>query len=399
MFIAATATNAATSLTSAKYILQMFGYDCHYYAKALVAVGIIIIFTILNCVSTKVSGWVAKLFSVCKITAVSILIVSGIVYMARGHTENYEDAFKGTTHDVGQWALATVNAYFAYTGWECINTMPEEMKNPQRDLLPAAATGLLIISTVYTLTNMAYFSVMTPSEIVNTPAVALDFMREAVGSPTGIITSIFVALACMGTVNACLFSETRYLFAAGRNGQMPAVTSTIHKKFKTPMVAIIVTGLISICFCFVPRISTLTVYSSLAIQVKILLAMTAFFVLRYKEPNLHRPVKIPIFFVIIIYVVMLALAVASFYQDPFNWMIFLIILFSGFLLLFTSDFLGASAVFQSCMDGLTSCIQRTLNVVPETEEEVRRDLGKLTFDGDTDSSGFESINGEGPIIR
>ena len=378
----------------------MFGYDCHYYAKALLAAGIIVIFTILNCISAKISGKVANLFTLCKVVAVGIIIGAGFYYLGKGHNENYERPFEGTTTDIGQWALATVNAYFAYTGWECINTMPEEMKNPQRDLPLAALIGLLVISLLYTLTNFAYFTAMTPSEIINTPAVALDFMREVQDvKGMGITVSIFVAIACMGTVNACLLSETRYLFAAGRNGQMPTITSTIHTRFRTPMVAIIVTAMISICFCFVPRVSTLTVYSSLAIQVKIMLGMTAFFVLRYKKPDLHRPVKIPILFVIIIYIVMLFLGGASFYQDPFNWMIFLIILLSGFLLLFAADFLETLSGFRSCMGGLTSCIERTLSVVPETEEDVRRDLGYSTFDGDTERSGFESINSEGPIIR
>ena len=50
--------------------------------------------------------------------------------------------------------------------------------------------------------------------------------------------------------------------------------------------------IVALLYNFLPDVNQLVIYSTLAVQLKILLAMTAFYVLRWKQPNLHRPVKV-----------------------------------------------------------------------------------------------------------
>ena len=49
-------------------------------------------------------------------------------------------------------------------------------------------------------------------------------------------------------------------------------------------------------YSLIPNIESLITYSSLAVQLKIILAMSAFFYLRWKQPDLHRPVKVRYFY-------------------------------------------------------------------------------------------------------
>ncbi len=50
----------------------------------------------------------------------------------------------------------------------------------------------------------------------------------------------------------------------------------------------------ALLYNMIPDINQLVIYSTLAVQLKILMAMTAFFYLRWKQPDLHRPLKVPV---------------------------------------------------------------------------------------------------------
>ena len=64
----------------------------------------------------KIGAKLGILFTVGKLIALLVIIITGIVYMALGHTNSFKDPWKNTTTSPGKVAMATLNAYFAYKG-------------------------------------------------------------------------------------------------------------------------------------------------------------------------------------------------------------------------------------------------------------------------------------------
>ena len=62
---------------------------------------------------------------------------------------------------------------FAYDGWNNLNMITEEIKNPSRNLPLSIFISLPLLSVVYLFVNVSYFTVMSKDELLESPAVAL----------------------------------------------------------------------------------------------------------------------------------------------------------------------------------------------------------------------------------
>ena len=61
---------------------------------------------------------------------------------------------------------------FTYGGWDNLNFLTEELSNPYRTLPMAIFISMTLCTTIYLFVNVAYFSILTPFEMMASPAVA-----------------------------------------------------------------------------------------------------------------------------------------------------------------------------------------------------------------------------------
>ncbi|CAH8298502.1 unnamed protein product, partial [Schistosoma turkestanicum] len=87
--------------------------------------------------------------------------------------EELLDPFEDSNWSPGSLANAFYSGLFAYSGWNYLNCMIEEMKNPRKHLPIAIVISCLLVTIVYTAANVAYVTVVPVAEILTTRAVAV----------------------------------------------------------------------------------------------------------------------------------------------------------------------------------------------------------------------------------
>lgn len=88
--------------------------------------------TVINCYNVKWVTRVTDIFTGTKILALLVIVSAGIWYLAGGNTENYESPFVGSRTSPGFIALAFYSGLFSYSGWNYLNFVTEELRDPYK---------------------------------------------------------------------------------------------------------------------------------------------------------------------------------------------------------------------------------------------------------------------------
>lgn len=261
----------------------------------LPAIFIIVMVSILLMLGIQQSSRVNSIIVVLKVAIVLIFIAIGFHYI---HWENYSPFIPPNTGKFGEFGISGIMRaagiiFFAYIGFDTVSTAAQESRNPQKDI-PTGIFGSLIICTIlylafaFVLTGMVNYTLMkgdaapVATAINLTPYPWLQFLIKF-GIISG-FTSVILVL---------LLGQSRVFYSMSRDGLLPSIFSQIHPKWKTPWRSnLIFMVFISIFAGFFP-ISKLGHMTSIGTLLAFVIVCAGVIVLRWKQPNLHRPYRSP----------------------------------------------------------------------------------------------------------
>ncbi|XP_015181592.1 PREDICTED: Y+L amino acid transporter 2 [Polistes dominula] len=330
LFILVPTGNAITALTFAQYILQPAWPDCEpsYEAVRLLAAVVTCLLTAINCYNVKWATRVQDIFTGTKIFALIIIMVAGFWWLCTGHTDNFRQPMAGTNTQPGYIALAIYSGLFSYSGWNYLNFVTEELKEPYKNLPRAICISLPLVTVIYVLANVAYFVVLTQDEILASNAVAVTFGNKLLGVMSWIMP-FFVACSTFGALNGAIFASSRLFFVGARNGHLPAAIALINVQNLTPMPSLIFLSIITLALLIIEDVYVLINYVSFVEALFTTLSVSGLLWLRYKRPDLHRPIKVSIALPVIFFIICTFLVILPCYVSPWEVGVGIIIIFSG----------------------------------------------------------------------
>ncbi|HEV8587297.1 MAG TPA: amino acid permease, partial [Pyrinomonadaceae bacterium] len=190
--------------------------------------------------------------------------------------------------------------FFAYIGFDAVSTVAEETKNPARDL-PIGIIASLVICTIFYVVVAAVFTGLIPyQELVRRlsteQAEPLTMALNHV-APNAKWASAIVAFGSVVAHTAVLLvfqlGQPRIFFSMARDGLLPPVFAKVHPRFKTPHVTTILTGVIVAGFAAFMSIDEMVDLTNIGTLFAFVLVCVGIIILRYKEPDRHRPFKVP----------------------------------------------------------------------------------------------------------
>ncbi|XP_063226905.1 Y+L amino acid transporter 2 isoform X1 [Bacillus rossius redtenbacheri] len=210
MLIFVPTTNAIMGLTFANYVIQPFFPNCPNPDSAvrLIAAVTICFLTFMNCYDVRQTTKMQNVFMFTKILALVLIIIAGFSYLFLGNTSNFDRPFEGGSSDPGKIAVAIYSGIFSYSGWNYLNFMTEELKDPYVNLPRAIYISLPLVTLIYVLANVAYLAVLTPVAMLASNAIAVTFADDLLGVFSWVMP-LLVALSAFGGLSVHIMTSSR----------------------------------------------------------------------------------------------------------------------------------------------------------------------------------------------
>jgi APA family basic amino acid/polyamine antiporter len=295
---------------------HLLGHDFAFGHLQVVALVMLAITTLINCGAVALSGSVASGLTFLKIALV-LAVGVGAVLFARGDWAHFALANIGGTCDdvsaaarggVAGFGAAMLGALWAYDGWNNIAPLAGEVRNPQRNLPRAFFYGMAIVGALYLFANVAYFYVLTPTQIASistASSVATEVASKFLGARAVMLIAVALMISSFGALHTSVLAGGRFPYAMARDRLFFKSLSRISPRTHVPVRALVVQGIWSGVLALSGSYDTLTDYAIFALWIFYGLATASVFVFRRRMPHAERPYRtwgypvVPILFLLV----------------------------------------------------------------------------------------------------
>jgi amino acid transporter len=259
---------------------------------------IVVVFSLLNIIGTDV---MARIQTVLSFSVLAFLIVTGLVAtsglaaqpLPGGRPEAFS-ALGSHTTTFGVIALA----FWVFVGSEFVAPLVREAKNASRDLPRAMIGGLFGVLFAQLLFGIGSAFLIPRDLLLKSATPHLDYAVAAFGPAARVWAALLAVTASASLVNTALASLPRMLQGMAENGQVMPFLKYTHPRFGTPVMAILFVSALPLIGLVwsggeVGSILPLLIAASVSWLLAYMTAQISLIVLRWRQPQLPRPFKVP----------------------------------------------------------------------------------------------------------
>ena len=202
--------------------------------RALVIIFVVTVLAIINLLGIRQAAIVSNVFTIGKLVPIILFIAAGLFFL---NPQAYE---LGPTPSTGDFSKSVLLLVYAFTGFEMATIPAGEVRDPRRSLPRALLIAILVVAVLYIMIQVVCVGTL-PGLAQSTKPLA-DAGSQFLGAAGGAIISAGAIISISGNLNILLLSGSRLPFAMAEQKQLPAVIGSVHRRFFTPWVSILITA-------------------------------------------------------------------------------------------------------------------------------------------------------------
>ncbi|HEY0309317.1 MAG TPA: amino acid permease [Acidobacteriaceae bacterium] len=190
--------------------------------------------------------------------------------------------------------------FFTYIGFDSVSTASEECKNPQRDVPIGIIATLIICTILYVGVAVVLTGIVPWNSMMGDAAPVVNALKKLSLGPGGVrlhwVRLVVLLGALLGMISSILvfqLGQARVWFAMSRDRLLPDCFSKVHPRFRTPVVATWVAGLVVAIPAGLFDIGLLAELSNIGTLFAFVLVSVGVIVLRYRDPGRRRGFRVP----------------------------------------------------------------------------------------------------------
>ncbi|HEV7797852.1 MAG TPA: APC family permease [Pyrinomonadaceae bacterium] len=204
--------------------------------RASIITAVVALLTTINFIGVRQAAIVSNAFTVGKLIPIIIFIAVGLFFL------NPHAFALGAPPTTAAFSQSVLLLIYAFTGFEMAAIPAGEVREPKKYLPRALLIAIGVVAVLYILIQIV--CVGTLPELAQSQKPLADAGTRFMGTAGGSIISAGAIVSIMGNLNILILSGSRIPFAIAEQRQLPAFIATVHRRFATPYVAILITALV-----------------------------------------------------------------------------------------------------------------------------------------------------------
>lgn len=282
-------------------------------AAQVLAIASLLALTLINNRGLQAGVLVQNVLTITKTLSLGLLIVLGIVVFRNPEVaaHNFEHFFDNLSGGgpVGMAAVASaigvamVGSLFSSDAWNNVTFIAGDIENPRRNVPLSLLLGVVLVSSLYVLANIAYLNVLPFWGSTDGADVAARGIQHAtqdrVGTaaftamlgPVGtILMAVMIMISTFGCCNGLLLSGARLYKSMADDGLFFKKMSALNARQAPSFSLWLQFGWCSL-LCLSGKYGDLLDYVMFVVMIFYILTVAAIYILRRKRPDIERPYK------------------------------------------------------------------------------------------------------------
>jgi basic amino acid/polyamine antiporter, APA family len=242
--------------------------------------------TWLLCLGARESARANAIMVAIKLLVLTLFVVVGAMHI---DTANYHPFAPNGWRGIHQGAAIV---FFAYIGFDAVSTAGEETIDPQRNLPRGILIGLAICTFIYVIVGAVATGMVKYDQLLGADPLAKALQLAGLNTVSWIVSAgAVVSMAAVLLVFQ--YGQPRIFYAMARDGLLPPFAAKIHPKYRTPYITTIITGVFVALGALVADDAATYDLTNIGTLAAFMLVCIGVLALRVREPDRHRPFKVP----------------------------------------------------------------------------------------------------------